>query len=110
MIKRLKAKLIYWLARKLLPIVAEKDIIAFTKNGKVFIDGKELNATELNSLRTEADVIGQMRLWQIVVNELNKKSQVRMYRDAVDIIDLLFGKTVLYTLNLQKEIIDKLKH
>ena len=110
MIKRLKYKLIYWLAKKLLPLVDEKEIITFTKNQKVFVGGQELTVGELNNLRAEADVIGKMRLWNIIVNNLNEKVQKKVYFDATDVTDLLFGKTVLYVLNLQKEFIDKLKH
>lgn len=110
MIKRLKYKLLYWLTSKLLPIVDEKELIAFSKNGKVFIDNRELNPAELNNLRSEADIINEMRIWEIIVNKLNEKTQEKIYKEAVDVPDLIVGKTILYVLNFQKELINKLKH
>ena len=109
MIKTLKTKLIYWLAKDLLPIVDEKELMVF-KNGKPFINGVELSTGEIIGLKAEADIIGKMRLWQIIVNDLNEKSQKRMYKDAIDTTDFLFGKTVLYVLDIQQKFIDKLKN
>lgn len=110
MLKRLKQKLIYWLCSKLLPVIKPEDLIAFTKNGKVFVGGKELAPNELNNLRSEADILGKLQIWDLIVNKLNEKSQKKMYLDAIDATDMIVGKTILYVLNFQKEILDKLKH
>lgn len=109
MYKRLKYRLISWLAKGLLPVVDTKELIVFTKNGKIFVGGEELTQGEINNLKSEARVIEQMRLWSIIVNKLNEKAQSKVYEESVDITDLLFGKTVLYVLNVQKQIINKLK-
>jgi hypothetical protein len=108
MYKRFKQKLIYWLAVNLLPIVNKDDIISFKKD-KVFVGGTELTPVEIHNLKVEAMTIKEMRLWQIIVNDLNEKTQKKIYQEAVGITDLVVGKTILYTLDVQKNFIEKLK-
>lgn len=107
--KTLKYKLIYWLAKKLLPITDPDELMTF-KNGKPFINGVELISGELNNIKAEADIISQMRLWKIIVNDLNDKAQKKIYKDAIDITDLVVGKTILFTLDIQSKFIEKLKN
>jgi len=109
MIKTLKTRLIYWLAKNLLPIVDEKELISFKKD-KYFVNGIELTQSEVMGLRAEADVIGKMRLWQIIVNDLNERSQKKIYKDALDSTDFVIGKTILYILDVQQKFIDKMKN
>lgn len=105
--KRLKEKLIYWLAKNFLPVVDEKDVLVI-KDKRIYIGGKEVENAEYNLLCSEAHILKSMRLWDLIVNDLNCKAQKKMYKDAVDITGLLFGKTVLYTLDVQTQIVDKL--
>jgi len=109
MIKMLKTRLIYWLAKNLLPIVDEKELISFKKD-KYFVNGIELTPQEVAGLRAEADVIGKMRLWQIIVNDLNERSQKKIYKDALDSTDFVIGKTILYMLDVQKKFIERMKN
>jgi len=108
MIKRLKQKIIYWLSRNLLPIVNDEELMIF-KNGKPFINNKELTQGEIANLRAEADILEKTRLWGIIVNDLNEKSRKKIYIEAKDINDLTVGKTILFTLDIQKEFIKKIK-
>ena len=109
MIKRLKEKLIYWLSSKLLPIVNPNELIVF-KNGKPFVNNVELTPSEIIGLKAEADIIGKMRLWNIIVNDLNEKTQKKVFLESTDKTDLIVGKTILYTLDVQKQFIEKMKN
>lgn len=104
---KLKERLIYWLARKLLPTL-NGDIIIF-KNNQAFLNGTVLNEKEKNNLKAEADYIEQTRVWEIINSNLIKITQDKLYREATDITQILFAKTILYTLDIQKQILDKCK-
>jgi hypothetical protein len=108
MYKRLKQKIVYWLASNLLPVVSDKELISF-KKGIPYVNGVALTPGEIVNLRSEADVIEKMMLWQIINNDLNEKSQRKIYKEAIDVTDLLVGKTILFTLDVQKNFIDKMK-
>ena len=102
----MKQKLIHWLTLKLLPVIESKELIVF--NGKqIFIDGKPLNDAEIRSLKAEAQAMNEFRLWKLIVNYHENLAMKKMFKEAQDMNSLLFGKSVLYALSIQKEIIEK---
>lgn len=109
MMKKIKIKIIYWLAQHLLPIVNIEQVISF-KNKKLYINHKEATVGQVNNLVAEANIIEKMDLWQIINNDLNEKTRKRVYVDSVDIMDLVVGKTILYTLDVQANLISKIKN
>jgi hypothetical protein len=102
----IRERLIHWLARNLLPLVDEKQIITF-KAGKTYIDNEELTQGEIINLRAEAHVLLKSRLWQVINANLNDTAQRKMYKEATDVTSILFAKTILYGLDIQKTIVSK---
>lgn len=109
MIKRLKVKIIYWLAQHLLPVVDDQQIISF-KNKKLYINHVEATVGQVNNLVAEANLIEATELWKIINNDLNEKTRKRVYVDSTDVMDLVVGKTILYTLDVQQNLINKIKN
>jgi len=110
--KWLKIKLLYWLTKNLLPIIDDKDIITFAKQGKevvVLVDNIILTRQEVKNLQTEARVLDEMLLWKLLNSSPTAMAKKKIYNDSRDITDLLFAKTILYTLSLQKNIKDKIQ-
>jgi len=107
-----KADLIHWLTRKLLPLIEPKDIVSFAKKGNditVMTGGKKLTTQELESLRGEAKFLEQTRLWKIINAYFTDLAKKKIYLESKDSTDILFGKTVLYVLDVQKTILDNIK-
>lgn len=104
----IKRKLITFLAKNLLPVVDDKDIISFSKGreGKpsVIIKGTIISDEELANLKLEADYFMQTRLYQLIHNYYAELTRKKMFLEGTDITDLVFGKTVLYTLSVQDTI------
>jgi hypothetical protein len=104
---KIKEKIIYWLAKHLLPFVEERDVMV-VKSGKVFINGVELTESEKISLRGEAHILEQLRIWKIINANLSDVAKKKMFLEATDITGLLFGKTILYCLDVQRQIVSKI--
>jgi hypothetical protein len=105
--KWLKIRLIYWLARHLLPLVEDKDIIGFAKQGKatkVLVDGRILTDQEIKNLKHECIILDEMLIWKLMTVYPTWVAKKKLFNDSKDITDILFAKTMLYTLELQKNI------
>jgi hypothetical protein len=107
--KWLKIRLIYWLTKHLLPVFDDKDIISFVK-GSVFVDGGKLTDQEIRNLQAETKFFEDSMLWKLMNTYPTKLAKKKIFNDSKDITDLIFGKTVLYTLEIQKNIKDNLKN
>lgn len=103
-----KEWLIHWLARQLLPFVGEKDVIAFDKQGGMYIDGEKCTATEVANLKAEINYITKTRIWHLMNVYFMRLAQKKLYEEAKDTTDLLIAKSVLYTLDVQAKIVDKI--
>jgi hypothetical protein len=112
MIETLKQKLIHWLARKLLPLVEPTDIVQFSENKGLihtFINGNELTIQEISELKRECRLLDELRIWKIMNDYFINLAQDRMWKKAESDVDILFSKTILYVLNVQKEIKNKIE-
>ena len=107
--KRLKQRLINALTRTLIPLVEDKEIISFNKQGDVFIGTTKLTETELNTLRQEAKFLKESQIWKIINIYFTQLAKKKLFEESKDIDDLLFAKTMLYTLSVQNIILDKIK-
>lgn len=110
MLSTIKERLIHFLAKNLMPIVEADDVLAFTKRGELFLDGKQLTAGELNNLKREAEFLSQSQLWKIINKYFLRLAHKKVYTDSKDISDLLFAKTVVYTLDVQSSIVDRVRN
>ena len=105
----IKDRLIHWLARKLLPLIEESDIILFIRN-EVYIDGTKLSVAEIRSLREEVRAFEGTRLHQVLMQYPLMLAKKKLFTEANDKTDLLFGKTILYFLDIQKSIMKDIKN
>jgi hypothetical protein len=113
MIKTLKYKLISWLAKGMLPMIEPKDVISFAKKGIEvipFIDGEQLSHTEILGLKAEARFLEESRIWKLINSYFENLARKRIFEDSKDLTDLIFGKTTLYVLNIQKTIIKNINN
>jgi hypothetical protein len=107
MISKLKTRLIFWLARHLLPLTEDKDIISFAKKGKetiVFLDGEQLAQQEIIGLKNECRFLEESLIWKLMNKYPTAMAKKKLFTDSKDITDILFAKTMLYTLEVQENI------
>ena len=110
MMKTLKEQLIHWLAKGLMPIVDENNIISFDKKGRVYVNKRMLTPQELRNLKEEVKFFETSQLWEIMVNYINNDVSKKVFEKSLTITDMVVGKTILYTINVQKRLKDLVKN
>ncbi len=98
---------------KLLGIFDEKLVMTYDKKtGGVFVGGERLDEPRIMALKQEAEFITSTDLWKIINASLNLVTRQAMF-DKSDFSngtrDLDNGKSILYTLSFQNNVIDILR-
>ncbi len=95
---------------KLLSVVDPRQIVTFSERMKaVFIGGVQATPEELVSLKAEAEMVTQLRLWQLLYETPKELAMRSMFMAGESLDDMKKGRAILYTLDTQKRIIDTLK-
>jgi len=105
----LKSRLILRLARHLLPIVDVGHVISFTKQGELLIGGELATPPQINNLKEEIKMLETFEVWRLINNYPNDIALRRTVNEAKEWTDVLVGKIILYTLDIQKQIIERIK-
>ena len=95
---------------KMLSVVDPNAILSIDKkNGMVFLGGVKADDMTLNNLKAEADFITSSHIWKLMYETPKELAQRFMFVSAETLDDLRNGKSMLYTLNTQKNILDLCK-
>lgn len=82
----------------------------FTESaGGCFLNGKLLTKQELAVLKEEVNYFEKTRLYQIFMNTLGDAARKTMFENAKDFEDMKWGKAILYALDVERKICDKIK-
>jgi hypothetical protein len=94
----------------LLALVDAHKIVTLDKtHGIVYIGGVKAEAGRLANLRSEAEFFLESDLWQLIYETPKELASRAMFVNGETLSDLQKGKSMLYTLSTQKNIIDTLK-
>lgn len=77
--------------------------------GIVYIGGKRADDSRLSNLKSEAEFFGQSDLWNIISETVKQIAQKSMFMNAESLVDLQKGKSILYTLDSQQNIVNVFK-
>lgn len=105
----IKKRLILWLTKKLLPVIDERDAIAFNKQGEIFLGGEKATQHQVNNLKEEVKFLKETELWRVMNTYLNKVAEKRIITESKDFTDVIVGKVMLYTFDVQQKIIEKIE-
>lgn len=96
--------------KTLLSIVDEKLVVTLdVKTGAVFIGGKRADIARLSNLKAEAELLEKMDLWNILNQTVKELANKAMFVSGDSLDDLKKGRSVLYTLDSQKRIVETFK-
>lgn len=96
--------------RDLLSIVDFKHVLTFDKTkGALFLGGLRVEETRLQNLRSEAEILSQMDIWNVLIHTPKELAQRAMFISSESLDDLKKGKSMLYTLSSQENILSLLK-
>jgi len=104
---KIKIKLLNWIVRNLFNGITDDDILHH--DGQILYLGKnQLSLKDVKEISNGAKVIKEMYTWQLISNELKRTANQIMYEKSKDIDDMIFGKVILYVIDVIDKKLDKL--
>lgn len=108
MIKRyLQKHWIKYLTKHLFNTITKDDVLQIRKEG-IFLNNRQLDATDIEALKEDAEKFGESTLWKLLSNEVKYACNQRMYERGKTDQDLLAGKLGLYTLEVIEKSMDEI--
>lgn len=77
--------------------------------GIIYIGGEKADNARLSNLKSEAEAILSFELWGLLHNTPKELAQKAMFLEGDDITQMRKGRTILYTLSTQNNILELLK-
>jgi len=91
----------------MLSVVDFKKIVTLDKaHGIVFIGGEKADEGRLANLKAEAEFFENSDLWHIIHETTKELAHKTMFVSSESLVDLQKGKSILFALSAQKNILD----
>lgn len=103
----LQAEFIDYLVKDLFHAVTTEDVIV-VKSPNVFVDGVVLTAGDKMELINGAKALKQMMVWNVLMREMRSVAGRRIIEDSRTIEDIVFGKAMLYALDVLEKKVEHL--
>ena len=92
---------------KLLGFVEEDKILTYSeKTGMIFLGGEKLEPEAALSLRQEAELLVNTKIWEIFQNTIGDTARKAMFEKSQSFEDMRSGKMMLYNLSILKKVVD----
>jgi len=106
--KQQKQKIADSVMNELYHAVTHSDGLVGDAKGRLILDGKLLPDHDRNVLVGQAKAIKDMHLLKILLRDLKNIACKRMYESSQSFDDLMFGKAMLYSLDVIEKKLEKL--
>lgn len=104
----LQARFINLLAKGLFNAVTLDDIIQLKPDG-VYLNEKKMTREEIEFVKVEAEKFKDSFLWKrLMKNRVKIVANRRLYETAIDADGLIFGKAMLYNLEILEKFLEAL--
>ena len=100
--RKIKIKLLYWVTGYLWNAITEEDVITQQGNMSFMQNGTNVDIDVMNQYAKEADVLLNSKIWKELYKKLQLEANKKMYKESGSIDDMMFGKAMLYNLEIQK--------
>ena len=107
---KLKNRIRNYLLKSLLNAVVPEQVVRVSKDNKLLVVGQEITPDEAQSLLAEVQFIEKTRFWEICQNTLKDQAHKQMFDNAKIYDDIIWGKALLYNLDLQLKIMEIIKN
>lgn len=95
----------------MLSVVDMSKIVTFRKEtGQLLIGGVLASQAEVANLKAEADFFTESLLWKLIYETPKRLAEIAMFTDGENLATMQKGRSMLYTLSSQKNIVDLLKN
>jgi len=106
----LRKKAVNFIVRNLFKGLTEEDILQTTKTNGIIYKGSVLDRESKELIASQAKIIDDMFLWQILNDEMTFRAQEKMFSESESFEGMLFGKVMLYIIETQRNRIKHLKN
>lgn len=113
MVDDLEKKAEFLAKKKLNDLLSPVDLTAIVglnkQEGAIYIGGIRADDIQLANLKAEADALSEMYLWHLLQETPKELAQISMFVAGESLEDMKKGRSILYTLSSQRNIIDLLR-
>ena len=102
-------KLKQYLFKYLFNGITDKDILKIDSKGVLYQNGKKLSSGLTSALINDAIRFEESELWKFMKNEVRYIANKHIFEKSTNTDDLMWGKTILYTVDLQEQLVARLK-
>jgi hypothetical protein len=102
MLKKLKLKFINLLVRHLYKWDDTSDVFIVSGNNFI-VNGVVLKKADVVELKNQAELVKNLEVYKLIRQEFQKAAQKQIFENSKNLDDILFGKVMLYML----DVIDK---
>ncbi len=79
------------------------------QKGIIYVGGERIDVARLANLKAEADFFLASDLWTLLYETPKELAQRAMFVNGESLVDMQKGKSMLYTLSTQKNILETFK-
>lgn len=102
-----KRKIVQWTLKNLFCAVTDDDILKIGQ-GKIMLLGDELTRQQAQDLSRFAESLQNSKLWKAITAKIRQQANKRMYEKSQNMNDLVFGKAMLYNLDVLEQFVERL--
>jgi hypothetical protein len=106
--KKLKIAALNKVIKELFNGITEEDILKVLPDGTFMVADKVLPASAKNDIITGAQALKEMLVFQVLLKDMKHLANKMMYENSKDVDDMVFGKAMLYNIDVLERKIDNL--
>ena len=103
----LRRKLIHWLTKDLFNAITADDLLRI-KLGNMYLRNKKMTDEQISELKTDAEKFANSVIWKILYEDAVYQANFMMYEYSKDYGGMMFGKAMLYALDVLNKKIQQL--
>ena len=96
----LRQKFINWFTKDLYNALTDDDILAFQPDGSIRYKNRKLSIEEIVELQESAERFSNSIIWKLLSDDAKYNANYTMYESSKDYGGMLFGKAMLYNLDI----------
>lgn len=105
----LRNKIIHKLTEHLLRPISPEDVLKPNKKGDIMYRGRVLTGEEEHAIANEAHALSHSRALKLILTDMEYLAQQTMFEKSKNYDEMLFGKAMLYNVDLIRKKIANLE-
>lgn len=98
----IRRKCIHWITKDLFNALYPEEILRI-EGSRMLYKGKELDRERMDEIIDNADKVSNSAIWKLLTDDAIYHANETMYKQSTDFGGMLFGKALLYAIDIMKE-------